>query len=269
MRLKPIVGVFGALAFAYATYNPVIISAGHVTKMLAIAYLPLLLAGLILIYEKKYWLGFAITTLGTYMELAANHPQISYYFFIIAISVTAGYLVTWIQKKEWKHAGIALGITAIAAITGLAANSLSFLTALEYSKATIRGGKNISIEGDQVKTSKTTGLDTSYAFQYSMKPVEPLVMLMPDAFGGSSARTFDESSRVIKKLTDKGVPESSATQLTSNLPRYWGGLGQHFRSSLLRCNDISLSNNRLCFSQASFALGITGSIYTIYIDVVG
>jgi hypothetical protein len=224
LGLRPVVGILGALAFAFSTYNPVILSAGHMTKILTIAYMPLLLAGLILIYEKKYWLGLAVTTLGTVMEIGSNHPQINYYFFLVAGAVTIGYLVSWIKKKEWKHIGIAMGITAAAALVGIAACSFSFLIASNYAKSTIRGGKNISIEGESVKEEKTAGLDTSYAFQYSFAKAEPLVALMPDAFGGSSANPLDENSNVIKKLTAKGLPENSAVQVASALPRYWGGL---------------------------------------------
>ena len=70
------------------------------TKMLAIAYMPLLLAGLILIYEKKYWLGLALTTLGTFMEIGANHPQINFYFFMVAAAVTIGYAVVLDTNKK-------------------------------------------------------------------------------------------------------------------------------------------------------------------------
>jgi hypothetical protein len=224
LRIRPVIAIFGALAYAFATYNPVIISAGHVTKMFAIAYMPLLLAGLILTYEKKYWLGLAVTTLGTYLEIGANHPQINYYFILIAAGVTIGYLAIWIRNKEWKHAGIAFAISIVAALTGFTTNSLSFFTTKEYSQATIRGGGTISIEGDTVRAAKREGLDTSYAFQYSMKKTEPLVTLMPNAFGGSSGTPLDENSHVVTNLTEKGVPESSAAQLAGSLPRYWGGL---------------------------------------------
>ncbi|MEP7375346.1 MAG: YfhO family protein [Chitinophagaceae bacterium] len=224
LGLKPVVGILGALAYAFSTYNPVILSAGHMTKMLAIAYMPLLLAGLILIYEKKYWLGLALTSLGTFMEIGANHPQINFYFFIVAAAVTIGYVVAWIRAKEWRHAGIAFGVTVLAALAGIAACSFSFLIGSDYAKHTIRGGQNLSIEGDNVKANKTKGLDTSYAFQYSFMKAEPLVALMPNAFGGSSANPLDENSNVLKKLIAKGLPESTAGQVAGSLPRYWGGL---------------------------------------------
>lgn len=225
LRLRPIVGILGALAFAFSTYNPVIIGAGHETKMMAIAYMPLLLAGILLIYNKKYWLGLALTTLGTMMEISSNHPQISYYFFLTAFAITIGYLVYWIKNKDYKHIGIALGTTTIAGIVGLSITTLTLLTSTEYAKATMRGGKSVEIVGDSVKAVNTTGLDASYAFRYSMSKAEPLVMMMPGAFGKHSGNPLKETSKVVDKLTSQGVPEANALQFITNFPyAYWGGM---------------------------------------------
>jgi hypothetical protein len=142
----------------------------------------------------------------------------------VAAIVTIAYMIRWIQKKEWKHAGIALGITTLSALAGIAACSFTFLIGSDYAKYTIRGGQNVSIEGDSVKVNKTKGLDTSYAFQYSFTKAEPLVVLMPNAFGGSSANPLDENTNVLKKLIAKGLPENTAGQVAGSLPRYWGGL---------------------------------------------
>ncbi len=224
LRLRPIVGILGALAFAFSTYNPVIIGAGHETKMMAIAYMPLLLSGILLIYNKKYWLGLALTTLGTMMEISSNHPQISYYFFLTAFAITIGYLVYWIKSKDYKHIGIALGTTTIAGIVGLSITTLTLLTSTEYAKATMRGGKSVEILGDSVKAVNTTGLDAGYAFRYSMSKAEPLVMMMPGAFGKGSATPLGENSKVTDKLISQGVPEANAVQFAANLPAYWGGM---------------------------------------------
>jgi hypothetical protein len=224
LGMRPVVAVFGALAYSFSTYNPVILSAGHMTKMAAIVYMPLLLAGLLLIYHKRYWIGLAVLTLGTYMELVSNHPQINYYLFLVIACVTIGYVVTWIMRKEWKHIGFAIGFTAVAAIAGVAANSFSFLIGSDYAKYTIRGGQTIEVEGDNVIAKQTKGLDTSYAFQYSFAKSEPLVMLMPKAFGGSSATPLNEDSHVIEKLTQRGLPENVAVNVANSLPAYWGGL---------------------------------------------
>ena len=138
--------MLAALAYAFSTYNPVIIAAGHDTQMQATALMPLILAGLISIYEKKYWLGFALTTYAAYQQIGVNHLQVTYYFFIIAALVTIAYLVKWIQEKDWKHIGIAGGITIVSAIIALAGNALILKTTSEYAKFTMRGGKDITIE---------------------------------------------------------------------------------------------------------------------------
>ncbi len=224
LRFNPAIGIFGALTYAYATYNPLIISAGHETKMMAIAYMPLLLAGLLLIFNKRYWIGLAVATLGAMLELMANHPQIAYYFFLIAAAVTIGYLVVWIKNKEYKHIAIVFGLSAVAALVGLGCYSLAYLTTNEYTKYTMRGGKSVEIKGNEVKAVNTTGLDADYAMQYSMSKVEPLVMLMPRAVGGGISTTLKEDSKVVEKLVSAGVPETQAAQFISQLPAYWGGM---------------------------------------------
>ncbi len=231
LRLKPIIGILGALTFAYSTYNPVIIGAGHETKMMAIAYMPLLLAGILLVYHKKYWAGLALTALGTMLQLAANHPQISYYFFLVAAAITIGYLVIWIKNKDYKHIGISFAIVMASAAVGLSVNTLPILTASEYAKATMRGGKSVEIVGDSVTTANTTGLDPSYAFQYSMFKSEPLVMMMPGAFGKSSGTPLTEDSKVVDKLVSQGVPEANAIQFATGLPAYWGAMSVQGQST--------------------------------------
>ena len=86
------------IAYAFSTYNAVIIAAGHDTQMLGTAFMPLLLAGLINIFEKRYWLGAALTTFGAYQQIGVNHLQVSYYFFLVAIIITIAYLVKWIRE---------------------------------------------------------------------------------------------------------------------------------------------------------------------------
>ncbi|MBS1921750.1 MAG: YfhO family protein [Bacteroidetes bacterium] len=219
-----VIAISGSLAFAFSTYNPIIISVGHETKMFAIAYMPALMAGMLLIYEKKYWIGLALTTIATYIEVAVNHPQINFYFFLVALAVTIAYVIAWIRKKEWKHLIIATGTTAIAAIVGVAGSAMSLMTNSEYVKATMRGGKDISIEDGKVSTAKTTGLDPDYALRWSISKPEATVLLMPKAFGESSGKTLNDDSHVVEKLTAKGVPEAQAMQVASSLPKYWGGM---------------------------------------------
>lgn len=224
LRLRPVIGILAGLGYAFASYNPVIVAAGHDTQMLATAFIPLLIAGLISIFEKKYWLGLALTTYATYQQIGVNHLQVTYYTFLIAIAVTICYVYVWIKNKEWKHLGIAAGITIISAIIGIAGNALTLKTTSEYAKYTMRGGKDINIQGDSVTVAKTSGLDTSYAFEYSLGKAETVTFLMPNAFGGSSSKPAGENSKVVDKLMEKGVDENNATQFASQLPAYWGKL---------------------------------------------
>ncbi|MER3499282.1 MAG: hypothetical protein C4308_11955 [Chitinophagaceae bacterium] len=224
LRVNPVISILGSLAFAFSTYNPIIIGVGHESKMFAIGYMPLLLAGMIFTFEKKYWLGLAVATIGAYSEIAVNHPQINFYFVIIALAVGIAYAVKWIMEKQWKHLLISAAIVIFAAIMGVAGSAISLLTSSEYAKATMRGGKTVEIKGDSVKAVKTTGLDTSYALRWSLGKAETFVVMMPEAFGGSSQKTLSENSKVVDKLTEKGIPEGQASQIAQSLPKYWGGM---------------------------------------------
>lgn len=224
LRLNTVVGILGALGYAFSTYNPVIINAGHDTQMLATAFMPFLLAGIISTFQKNYWLGFALTTFGAYQQISVNHLQISYYFFLVAGLITIGYLVKWIKEKDWKHIAIAGAITVTSALIGLAGNAMVLMTTSEYSQFTMRGGKDISIEGDKVTAASTKGLDTSYAFVYSLGKAETFTLLMPNAFGGGHSNSLGEGSAVASKLINRGIDEANAEQIAQSMPKYWGAL---------------------------------------------
>ncbi|MFM7645828.1 MAG: YfhO family protein [Sphingomonadales bacterium] len=225
MGAAPLVATLVATGYAFSTYNPVIIAAGHDTQMIATAFLPLLLAGLLLTYHRKYWLGMSCSTLGAYLVIGANHLQISYYFFLVALLISVAYAVVWIREKEWKHLLLSIAISLSAALIAIGANALILLTSSEYSRYTMRGGKDLSIdESGKVALTKTKGLDTSYAFEYSLAPKESFTLLLPNAFGGGHSRRFEEGSQVAQSLMEKGIDEGNAEQLAQGLPQYWGGL---------------------------------------------
>jgi len=217
--------ILGSLGFAYATYNPIIISVGHETKMAAIAYMPGLLAGLVLIYRKKYIFGLAVTALFATMEIGSGHPQVTYYLLITLGIMTLGYIIMWVMQKEFKHMIIALGLALIGGLIGVANTSQSLLTTYEYSKYTIRGGKTVDLSDDgKLTQAKTQGLDESYAFSYSLGMSETFVLMMPNAFGGGSSEHLNPDSKVVSALAQQNVPEAQASQVAATLPKYWGGI---------------------------------------------
>jgi len=221
LRVNSYAGIIGALAYAYATYNPIIIGAGHDTKMNAIAYIPSVIASLILIYEKKYLWGAATTALFTALLLGANHLQITYYSLIMIIFMSIGFAVKCIQEKDFKHLYQSAGIAIIAALLGIMINATTLLTTYEYSKKTIRGG-SILANG---KTSATkTGLSTDYALSYSIYKTEPLVMMFPHIYGGSSNQLEvpEDKSKAVEALQQ--MPQQLSQQIQSALQFYWGGI---------------------------------------------
>lgn len=217
--------VLGSLGFAYATYDPIIISVGHETKMAAIAYMPGLLAGLVLIYRNKYVLGLAVAALFATLEIGAGHPQVTYYLLITMGIMTIGYIIMWIKQKAFRHMLIALGLALVAGLIGVANVSQSLLTTYEYSKYTMRGGKTVDLSEDgKLTQTKTQGLDESYAFSYSLGMSETFVLMMPNAFGGGSGEHLSPDSKVVAALVQQNVPEAQASQVAATLPKYWGGI---------------------------------------------
>lgn len=223
-RLNPYISMLASLAFAYTSYDPIIIATGHDTKMLAMAYAPALLGGLKLLYEKRYWLGLALTAFFASMEITVNHPQINFYFLIAATAMTISYLVIWIKSGEWKHAAVALSLALLGGLIGVGSAATTLLTTYDYTKYTMRGGKTLDVTEQGVVEKKTTGLDLGYAFQWSLGKSETATLLMPNAFGGSSAESFEEDSKLVEELVDNNIPESAAIQLAGSLPKYWGGI---------------------------------------------
>ncbi|HYH16502.1 MAG TPA: YfhO family protein, partial [Flavisolibacter sp.] len=220
IRINPYLSIFGALSFAYATYNPIIISVGHDTKMWSIAYMPALLGSIFLIFDRKYWIGAGLTALFTSVMLAMNHPQIDYYFFIAVGIMTIFFIVRWIRQKELAHLIKALSFTLVAGIIGLLVNAVTILSTYEYQKETIRGGHSDLVQAE--KGDAETGLSKEYAFDYSMEIAEPLVMLIPRMYGGSSDKNEkEEDSKAVEAI--QSLPPELQQQLP--LSFYWGGIG--------------------------------------------
>ncbi|MEO8173716.1 MAG: hypothetical protein ABI581_11555, partial [Sediminibacterium sp.] len=176
LRVNPYVGMFGALSYAYVTYNAIIIAVGHDTKMMALGYLPAFIGALLLIYHKKYLWGTALTALFTSLLLSANHLQITYYGFLIVLVMTISLAIRWIKEKDFKHLFKAGGLAMGAALLGVLVNAVILFTTYDYSKRTIRGGSELA---DTTKGITKTGLGKDYAMSYSVYKTEPLVMMFP------------------------------------------------------------------------------------------
>src|SRR5436190_4305905 len=224
LRIKPVFGILGALAFAYATYNPIITAVGHDTKMLSIAYMSGLLASVILIYEKKYWIGAGLTALFTSVLIIQNHPQIDYYLFLTLGIMTIFYAVRWIKNKEWRHFGVAMVFTIVAGLAGALTNAASIFSTYEYQKETIRGGGRTLVDSTLKNDDASDGLTKDYALSYSMEITEPLIMMVPRMYGGASYKMEikEEDSKALESL--RTFPKEAQQQVSQYLSYYWGGM---------------------------------------------
>lgn len=222
---NPYIAIGTALSYAYCTYNPIIIVAGHETKMWAIAYMPALIGAILLLFDKKYILGTALTGLFATMLIGANHLQITYYTLIIIAFMAVAFVVVCIKTKAYKHLLVAGSLAIGGALLGVGVNAIILKTTSEYGKLSIRGGSVLAGTETKVKGNVTqTGLNKDYAFSYSLYKTEPLAMLIPRIYGGSSSMEVDEEkSKAIDKLRE--MPQQMAQQLQGYLGSYWGGIG--------------------------------------------
>lgn len=243
IKIRPYLGIFASLGFAFATYNPILVVAGHDTKLLAMAYAPALLGSIILLFNKKYITGFVLTALFACLHLQQNHQQISYYLFLVIGIMTVSYAVIWIKEKQLMAGLKGLGLAIVAAIIGIMANAILIFPVYDFAKDSKRGGqlvmdsKRDNQSGDKVEKNKTTGLSRDYAFQWSNDKTESLSILFPGVTGYGtyySQRDGDynmfprlgEKSHVASYLTEKlNLPEDQAANFAANLSSriYWGG----------------------------------------------
>ncbi|NDW17627.1 hypothetical protein D0T53_01690 [Dysgonomonas sp. 216] len=213
----------GAIAFSLSSYNIVIIEAGHVTKAWAIAYMPLILAGMLVMFRKKYLLGGLLMAIGLALQIKNNHLQITYYTGLTCAFIYLGYLYKTIKDKDFKGLGIGTAVLTVAVALGAISNSANFFSNYEMAEESIRGQSELSQPSETEKQS--SGLDIEYAFRWSYGKAETFTLLIPNLYGGVSA-PFDEKSESYKTLItnyqNKTISEAEANGLMRFMSKYWG-----------------------------------------------
>ena len=222
LRVNPWISILAGLAYAYSSYDPVIIMVGHVTKMASMAYAPAVLGALLLILQKKYWTGTALLILFSFLMISQNHVQIVYYTLLIALSIAIVYAVKAFKEKESIHLFKSGGLALVAGVIGLAAAAITLMPTAEYAKETMRGGRSELTDSTNIGNKTKGGLDKDYAFNWSYGIDETLTFLVPGIYGGSSGGELTEKSAVANTLLEQGIPEENAIQIANQLPTYWG-----------------------------------------------
>ena len=175
----------GAVVWAFSSYFFIIIAAGHIWKVMALAYIPPTIAGIALCYRKKYLLGTIVTAIFATLQIQANHVQMSYYFLTIELLMVVAYLIQAIKEKELASFGKATAGVALAAVIAICLNISNLYHTYEYSKDTMRGKSELVKQG-KVSDQTDSGLERSYITAWSYGIDESLTFLIPDVKGGAS-----------------------------------------------------------------------------------
>ena len=207
----------GSIIWAFSSYFLIIIAAGHLWKVMALAYLPPMIGGVVLAYRGKFLWGFIVTAVFTAFEIKANHVQMTYYYLFIVLFMVIAYLVQAIREKRLQHFFKASGILIAAALIGIAINISNLYHTWEYQKESMRGKSELTKANSANQTS--SGLDRDYITQWSYGIDETLTLLVPDAKGGASVPLSQNATAMAKANPEV---ENMLPQLYEAIPQYFG-----------------------------------------------
>ena len=212
--VNPWVGIVPAIAYGFSTYTILIIGAGHISKVWAMAYVPLLTGAVMYTYRGKYmWFGAALAALAASLEISANHPQITYYFLLVIIAMIINELISAIRSHRLAAFSKATCMLVAAAALAIGSNFAPLYYTAQHSSDTTRGGSELAADDN----TQHKGLDLEYATAWSYGRSESLNMLVPNLFGGSSANQFSGSGPVAEALAQFGASPADIP-----LGTYWG-----------------------------------------------
>lgn len=222
LRTEPLQAFFGALAFGLSTYLIVILGVGHNAKAHAIAYMPMVLAGVLLVFRKRYLMGGILTMLAAALEINANHFQMTYYLLLLLLVVGGYYIVAFIRQKQFKELAQVVAVFAVAALTAIGVNATNLMATSEYASFSTRSKSELTFNPDGSPKLSQNAMSNEYITEYSYGLAESLNLFVPRLFGGSNNERLGTDSAVYEFAIHQGVPESQAQQLTEGLPTYWG-----------------------------------------------
>ena len=211
----------GSLAFGFSTYFIIILGVGHNAKAHAIAYMPIVLAGIILVFKNKYLQGFTLTALAMALEINTSHPQMTYYLLFMILIFGIVYLITAIKNKELSNYFKKIGILFVAIFLAVGVNATSLLATKEYAKESTRSKSELTINPDGSAKEKTSGLSKSYITEYSYGILETFNLFIPRFMGGSNNENLGKDSYTYRFLKDI-AGRKQALSYAENAPMYWG-----------------------------------------------
>jgi hypothetical protein len=212
----------GAIAFGFSTYFIILLGVGHNAKAHAIAYMPLVLSGILLTFRKRYIYGFLLTALAMGVELSANHFQMTYYLLILVIVLGIVYLIDAYKKQELPHYFKSVGILAVAVILSIGMNGTNILATQEYKNESTRSKSELTINPDGSPKEITDGLSREYITEYSYGITESFNLFIPRFMGGGTYDDVGKDSETFAFYKSLGATPAQAAQEAKQTPVYWG-----------------------------------------------
>lgn len=222
LKVDPLKAFFGALAFGFSTYLIIILGVGHNAKAHAIGYMPLVIAGFIMVFQKKYIWGGLLTMFAVALEINANHFQMTYYLLIFLLLLSGYFIYQAVKEKEYKSLLTSFGVLAIAGIFAIGANATNLLATAEYANFSTRGKSELTFNADGTKRVGNSALSHDYITEYSYGIAESFNLIAPRLFGGSNSEALGKDSNMYSFMMGQGVPEAQASDFVSGMPTYWG-----------------------------------------------
>ena len=205
--------VLGSIIWAFSSYFFIIIAAGHIWKVMALAYLPPLIAGIVLSYRGKYLWGFIVTAIFAAFEVDANHVQMTYYYLFIILFMIIAYLVDAVRKKTMKQFMKATAVCAAGALIGVLMNISNLYHTWQYAQESMRGKSELVKKNAANQTN--SGLDRDYITQWSYGVDETWTLLVPNTKGGASV-SLAANTEAMK------IADPNFMQIYQQLGQYWG-----------------------------------------------
>lgn len=223
LKTDPLKAFFGALAFGFSTYLIIILGVGHNAKAHAIAYMPLVMAGVILVFRKKYIVGGLLTMLAVALELNANHFQMTYYLIILLLVLGIYYGIKFIQNKDYNGLLKIAGTFAVAVIFAVGANATSLLATQEYASFSTRSKSDLKFDETGKRKTENLSLNRDYITEYSYGVAESFNLIAPRLFGGGNSEKLSNDSSVYNYMLTYGASPDEARQFTDGYAKtYWG-----------------------------------------------
>lgn len=233
-NFKPYLAALGSIIWAFSSYFLIIIAAGHIWKVMTLAYIPPTIGGLVLCYRGKYLWGGAVTALFTAFQVVSNHLQMTYYFLFVMLFMAVAYGVHDFMRKKYVHWIKSTAVLAFSGLLGVAANLPNLYHTYEYTQHSMRSKTELTEKttGKQAAGDATEGLDRSYITAWSYGIDETMTLLIPDYKGGGSGSIFDRKGvekmehfdefrtnimDLMQAFQDKGVQANPP-----GINQYWG-----------------------------------------------